>query len=308
MAFVETSSWQTGNERTMCPSLTKFYLPSWMDHSLFRLFHWQRPAGMALALLLHVLLAWLVLTRTGMGAGEGSGMEAGSALKMITLSDSMADLARPQQEMVAPSSTVSTRTQGTESETDLDLTGASDIPPEWSVTRIKVSRPAATAPANPLSAPSPMMAARAGSGSGRAGGARDDAYDPYAGASPMRRDEVGAQSLASPVAAKPSLADRFLNAIGFGSATADMPEINQPVLDQMKWMVRHRFPALRGSVTLSARISPTGQVLELIVRREDVGPEALALIRQTLIGRALVQISAGATNASIVDLPPIRFG
>ena len=222
------------------------------------------------------------------------------------LSDSMADLARPQQEMVAPSSTVSTRTQGTESETDLDLTGASDIPPEWSVTRIKVSRPAATAPANPLSAPSPMMAARAGSGSGRAGGARDDAYDPYAGASPMRRDEVGAQSLASPVAAKPSLADRFLNAFGFGSATADMPEINQPVLDQMKWMIRHRFPALRGSVTLSARISPTGQ--ELIGRREDVGPEALALIRQTLIGRALVQISAGATNASIVDLPPIRFG
>lgn len=303
VAFVESSTWQVDSEPALQPPLVGLYLPSWAAHPLIGQLPWRRPAAMALAVLLHVFLVWVLLNRMGMGAGEAPGGGGGSVLTMINLTDSAADLEETPQEQTAQLSSTVTPPQPAEAEPDVES------PAEWSITKIGVTRSTALPPSKPSPAPPPTMAANAEDAPGHTGGASGggDIYDPYAGASPMRRDERHAGGLASRGPAAPGLADRILNALGLGGAATDMPQINQPVLDRMKRAVRHRFPAVRGSVDLAARISPTGQVLELIVRREDVGSEVLALIRQEMIGRALFAVQSHTTGPSLVDLPRLSF-
>ena len=79
------------------------------------------------------------------------------------------------------------------------------------------------------------------------------------------------------------------------------------MIERMKQAVRRRYPAIRGSVELSARVSPRGQVLDLVVRQENVGTEALAQIRQELLGRALFRVAAETAEPATVDLPVLRF-
>lgn len=297
MAFVETSAWRADGERAGRPSLIELYLPPWIDHPLVRQFHWRRPAGMVLAVLLHILLIWALLTRTEMGPGEGSRQGDGGSLKMIDLSASTAEDDEPEQE-TKPAAT--TPAQSVEKKTELDISAPGEIPPEWSVTKIRVALPVTTDPPSSspaLSSSTNSMSAGISPSGGMAGDG-GNVYDPYAyaGAAPRRYTA----KLPVPVGMKKCV--RYTRTVG---QTASMLDLD--VLERACAAVRRRFPSAAGSADLSARISPTGQVLGLVVKKENVGADALALMRQELMGRALFQVRSNVAKPTVIDLPKLDF-
>jgi hypothetical protein len=280
MGFVLVQTWLTPNEYkvTVGPAglLTKalpFIPENYFDLQLRRIAAWS------CAVIVHLILAWLVLSRFGQDFGDGvtRPSEAIAIFNLIGPSSAADDSSR-KSEIPASPNIVETKVDAA---VDVGL-----LPPEWMVSRIRVP---VTAPALP---PAPPV--EAGRQAGAATGGGGQGYDPYAGASPMRLP---------PGAGAPPAADAGVIARISGASAGEV-RLAQADVERVRVVLRRRDPKVRGTVNVEVRMSADG----VIVEARPVGGSAPLstkhLLCTLLVGRRL---TGKLSVNSFVRLSPITI-
>jgi len=174
-------------------------------------------------------------------------------------------------------------------ENPIDLTSETQLPSEWTVGRIRVSRTGAgDAPAQ-----SSSMTGTGGGG----------IYDPFAGAAPKRLKDQELAGASGP-SSTPSLVDRVSGFFGFGDQSEG---IDDRAFDAWVRFLRSRLPQARGSVELAVTLDGTGAVTTAEIKGGSASPQVKFFVRNAIIGRRL---SGGASDSgnSTMDLPAIILG
>lgn len=281
MAFETVDEWRV--ERSFAvPQSGVLSLPEIPTEWPFRQKIAKLPSA-SLALLLNGLFFYFLITNAfDRSVDEAPKMTQSKTteMTMIALSDleEPTDTSTFDPEKQEPAATSSAQ------ENPIDTTSETQLPPEWTVGRIRVSRSGAgDEPA--------QVASAAGIGGG--------VYDPFAGAAPKRLTDQQFAGASGPSNA-PSLIDRVSGFFGFGSQSEG---IDDRAFDAWVHSLRSRLPRARGSVELAVTLDSKGAVATAEIKGGSASPQVKFFVRNAIIGRRL----SGGANSTI-DLPVIVLG
>jgi hypothetical protein len=323
MAFVQTAIWEVSDQRRARSSAEQ-PIGHLLDGLLGRLlangrdFYASRALSAILAALIQILLMWLFLLSqvraTSVPSGQGVGARGITMLDLSTPIDATpAGASAPQQ----PAAATTPQPPITAPQSLVDASTSPIARPEWSVSKIIVARPS-PAPVT-RSAPAPALASAANgassgtgstgaqSGSGAGGGS---GYDPNAGAAPLRRDDPSGGAYAQAPTPPPSIATRIMGFLGL--ATPAPPpaafDLDEAALATARADAAGRLKGARGSVVFAVRISPTGMVLDAVIKRTSLSRPAAMAVRAAILGRRLFLPRGPVGDGGTVELPPIAIG
>jgi hypothetical protein len=292
LAFVELEVWDAKRERragrgaqpappALLPHLTKS-----QDRTLR-----YGSAGLISACV-HVLLLWVLATRlTGGLASEAFAEKTSQPMTLLDLAAAPsppADASEPEKSTQAPSPQPEPRP------VEVDRTIANEIPPpEWTIASL---RAIPSQPGPPAQAASGALGAGASTGTGEA------AYDPYAGAAPLRRPEPSAGGVIA-------VAQRLVGMAAAGPLSSAGLELDTGVLEQIRIAVARSLKGGHGSAELSVRVAPDGRVLEAIALGGTASPAAKAALQRALLGSRLYRRRAGGTGTEslMLRLPVLQL-
>ena len=282
MAFETVDEWRV--ERSFAlPQASVLALPELPAQWPFREKIAKLPSA-SLALLLNALFFYFLITNAfdrSVDEGPKMAQSKPTEMTMIALSDleEPAESSELDPEIQEPTVTSSAQ------ENPIDTTSEAQLPPEWSVGRIRVSRTGAgDGPA--------QVASAAGIGGG-------GVYDPFAGAAPKRLTDQQFAGASGPSNA-PSLIDRVSGFFGFGSQSEG---IDGRAFDAWVQSLRSRLPQARGSVELAVTLDSRGAVTAAEIKGGSASPQVKFFVRNAIIGHRL----SGGANSKM-DLPAIILG
>jgi len=176
----------------------------------------------------------------------------------------------------------------------LDASVETELPPEWSVGRVRIARAIPTVP---------DVSAGAGKaqGSGVGAGNSDGVYDPYAGAAPKRDPEKDRAFRTKK--AEPSLVGRLAGLLGIGSGENASGEQS---FDAWVAQLKQRLPRARGSVELSAELAPDGTIKSAKIIGGSASPQVKFFVRSAAVGERFNDI--GESGQQVIRLPLVRLG
>ncbi|GAA0464001.1 hypothetical protein GCM10009096_00580 [Parasphingorhabdus litoris] len=182
---------------------------------------------------------------------------------------------------------------------DIEVNAPAELPPEWSLSRIKIPRPVSN-----VAAPEPFVEQNANTGTGQGlasgGDASGGVYDPFAGAAPNRKPELEGRQRGPEK--KPSLAGRVAGFFGFGD---DAKATSEDVFEQWVAGLRARLPRAKGSVELSVTLGSDGKVKAGEVLGGSASPQVKFFVRNAAIGQNFAGL--GIDGAGGVKLPVIQL-
>ncbi len=127
----------------------------------------------------------------------------------------------------------------------------------------------------------PSSAGAAGGASSGASGGGGEAFDPYAGAAPVRREA--------------------------GQASAGALELDKAALEAIRKLVGRSLASGHGTAQAYVRVSPAGIVVDAAVTGGTASPQAKAALRRTLLGKRLFSAGGSAADARMVSLPLLQL-
>jgi hypothetical protein len=274
-----------------------------------------RFGGAALSVLIHIGLLMLLVEQfrassDSFQVGRASERGIGSALSVfdlgVPLSETSHDSAQPPpRSMTSKSALIAMRKP-----TLLELSKASDVQrPEWNVSRVRavttIDTPTPVSIAN--SSQSPVSQQRSAVGTLGFGSGGGD-YDPYAGASPQRRQDAVAQS-ANVSTITQGFGDNLLDYFGLSETRrAEGYALNPAEMSAIADALKRRLPSTRGPLRVSVNVSPTGMVIDVRIANSPLGKSEAEVLRATLTGRKLFNVDQTKSHAQWIDLPEIRLG
>ena len=320
MAFVQTATWEVSDQRRAQSAAIQpiSYL---FDRLLAngRDFYASRALSAILAGLIQILLIWLFLLSQVRSNSVPSSQGAGArGIAMLDLSKPIdatpAGASAPQQ----PASAMTPQAPPTAQQSLVDASISPIARPEWSVSKIIVTRPS-PAPVTPSKSAAPLASAANGaaSGTGRAGtqwgsggGGSGSGYDPNAGAAPLRRDDPSSGAYALAPSPPPSIGAKIMDFLGL-STPATPPatfDLDQAALATARADAAGRLKGARGSVVFAVRISPTGMVLDAVIKRSTLSRTAAMAVRAAILGRRLYLPRGPVGDGATIELPAIAIG
>lgn len=260
----------------------------------------RRVVAVALSFALHIGAIWLILDKLASGIGEGEGQGRGDGIVMIDLSGMRSADSAP-----SPAGAVALPPAPTPVTSPVEASAPSDIfKPEWIVSKLRI---ATAQPVNVAATPPAI----AGSVNGQVGsvgtgvGGGGQGYDPYAGASPQRRDPNVAMATGDARQAA-GLGERVMGWLGYGAASEQLT-LNQQAFEEATQAVKRALPGVRGRLEVSVRISSDGVILELEVRDMTLDAKIVKRMKSVLVGRKLFNIRSGKKGPHRVFLPTMNL-
>lgn len=236
----------------------------------------SRPSGILMSIAVHLFLGWLVLGLSAKPGPADSGAGGDGALHVINLFEGSAGAAERPVERTPPPPPPPSATAA-----EVELTTPSLLPPpEWSVTRITSPQPMPPAPA--------VAAGSAAAAAGTSGGG-PSTYDPFAGAAPLR--DPNAEAGGSLFGSAPAQGRWELDETAFRAAIA----------------AARRAGAAGGNVVWRARVSGTGEVVEIDILGGSASERTRTALRSSLLGRRLFRARSGQAGLAVVPLPTIEL-
>lgn len=286
MAFETVEEWKV--ERSFAlPQRGAMALPELPAAWPFREKIVKLPSA-SLALLINGLFFYLLITnafdRSFDGAPEAARSKS-TEMTMIALSD----LEEPAASSEFDPEKHQAATASSARESPIDLTSETQLPAEWTVGRIRVSR--SDAGDEPAQSP------------GKAGGGGGGVYDPFAGASPKRLTDQELAGAGGP-SNSPSLLERVSGYFGFGDQGG---AIDGRAFEALVQSLRNRLPRAKGSVELAITLDRQGAVTGAEIKGGTASPQIKFFVRNAVIGQRLSGGGSRSADAKM-DLPAIVLG
>ena len=139
-------------------------------------------------------------------------------------------------------------------------------------------------------------------GAGASAGTGEAAYDPYAGAAPLRRPEPAAGGVVA-------MAERLIAMAAAAPGGGSGLELDTGALETIRIAVARSLRSGHGSAELSVRVAPDGRVLEAIALGGTASPAAKVALQRALLGSRLYRSRAGGagTAPQIMRLPVLQL-
>jgi len=96
--------------------------------------------------------------------------------------------------------------------------------------------------------------------------------------------------------------------IGFGDGEGGELLLDRGKLESARQIVVHAFPEAQGTVLAFLRVSPTGVVLAVEIKGGTTSREAVAALKDALLGQQLFLVRSPFKESALVFLPPIVLG
>lgn len=178
---------------------------------------------------------------------------------------------------------------------ELDATIETELPPEWSVGRIRVAR-------NEPIQPDVSSGTGASQITGVGAGAREGIYDPFAGAAPNREPQ---KDLAlKKKKRQPSITSQIAGYFGFGGDGQNSGEgrsFNAWVAE-----LKRKLPRARGSVELSVKMGSDGKVKSAKILGGTASPQVKFFVRNVVVGERFSDIVENGRQST--QMPVVRLG
>lgn len=261
MALVQIDQWRV-ERRSPIQRLGRWIeaSPLWRFERL-----WRRPVGISLAVALHLGLVLWLLARLDVIEIEPT--PAIAAIKMVDLATGSSEPEPgPDTEQSEPLPPAPPEVRRTDAPSAV-------APREWTVTRMRIARISVQAGA------ASAQAATSAPASGGGGGI----YDPYAGASPQRRQN----------------ADTIATAVDWEGADS---RIDRTAFEAWLAELRKRLPRSRGKVGLEVELGDGGIVEKARLVGGNATPQVALFVRQSVIGHRFALGGTGKIALPIIDL------
>lgn len=292
MAFRTTNRWQV--ERRFSPSFDAAWLPGLPSGLPYRK-EFQKLSSGGFALLLHGTFFYFLLN--GLLAPNADDPAASQtsetpAITRMELSD-MSD-----EEIAEPETTdgAGHLQQAAAAPPELNASIETELPPEWSQTRMAVPRVVVEAPPLEIAAATTRQS-NMNIGGQKGGGV----YDPFAGAAPNRKPGREEQTRPAP---KPTLAGRISGFFGFG----DEAEADQDAFEIWVASLRKRLPRAKGSVELSVTLGKDGRVIAGQILGGSASQQVKFFVRNAVVGERFAELGEGGSSKNSVLMPLINLG
>jgi len=290
MAFETIDEWQV-ERRLFVPGISALSLPELPARFPFRQ-QLQKAPSAIFAIALHSLFLYFLISSAFDREIERSQVSEKNTLTMIELGNSPEEAAKAEP-VAGAGNTQSQPAYPVPNE--LETTMETELPPEWSVGRIRVERARTNSSVEEVGSEN---GAASDAGGNKGGGI----YDPFAGAAPNRKP--GEKLVRSAEGQKPpSLVERVTGFFGFG---ANDNKISPDAFKQLVQSLRQRLPRAKGSVELVVSIDGSGKVTSAKVMGGTASAQVKFFVRNAVIGKQLAGGRATAKNSG-VKLPVIRF-
>ncbi|SIO20769.1 protein TonB, links inner and outer membranes [Parasphingorhabdus marina DSM 22363] len=284
MAFRTVDEWQV--ERQFLPVIDSSFLPAlparWPHRKNLR-----KLSSGALALTLHGGFLYFLLSGLIYQPPTGEGGATGADNPEIT----MIELSAPVPDDPAIQENPDSNAQASAATTpltEIELSRQTELPPEWSRSRMTVPRP--------VIAPAPSAIADASKANGEPSGG--GVYDPYAGAAPNRRPEMAEAQKPAP---KPTLAGRIAGYFGFGKDS----QADADAFETWVASLRQRLPRAKGSVELTVTIGEDGRITASQIVGGSASPQVKFFVRNAVVGQRFSGVGDGEDS---MRLPSIQLG
>lgn len=186
--------------------------------------------------------------------------------------------------------------QASATPSELNASVETELPPEWSQSRIAVPRVVVEAPPLEIAAATTRQPNR--NNGGQTGGG---VYDPFAGAAPNRKPGLEEQTRPAP---KPTLARRISGFFGFG----DEAEADQDAFEIWVASLRKRLPRAKGSVELSVTLGKDGRVIAGQIIGGSASQQVKFFVRNAVVGERFSELDEGRSGKEAVRMPLITLG
>lgn len=296
MAFQRIDQWQV--ERSFGWRINPTWLPAWPDNWLYRDCLHKFFSG-SFAILFHGLFFYFLITAAFNKAFEQERSEpTGEATSMTMLE--LGEVSKEDQAIESESGSGQALSQAAQSvQSVIEATTETELPPEWSLSRINVPRLVSNS-----SAPEPTVALDAGQGAGQGaasgGGKGGGVYDPFAGAAPNRKPEFEDKQR-EPIK-EPSLAGRVAGFFDFGD---DTEAAQEDAFEEWVAGLRMRLPRAKGSVELTVTLGKDGKVKAVKVLGGSASPQVKFFVRNAAVGQKFSNLDKN--DAGGVKLPMIQL-
>lgn len=292
MAFRTTNRWQV--ERRFSPSFDATWLPVLPDELPYRK-EFQKLSSGGFALLLHGTFFYFLLNGLLTPNADdpiASQTSETPAITMMELSDmSDEEIAEPETADGAGQ-----LQQASATPSELNASIETELPPEWSKSRIAVPRVVVEAPPLEIAAATTRQSNR--NIGGQTGGG---VYDPFAGAAPNRKSGLEEQTRPAP---KPTLAGRISGFFGFG----DEAEADQDAFEIWVASLRKRLPRAKGSVELSVTLGKDGRVIAGQIIGGSASQQVKFFVRNAIVGERFSELKKRGSREDYVRVPLITLG
>ncbi len=292
MAFRTTNRWQV--ERRFGPSFDAAWLPGLPSGLPYRK-ELQKLSNGGFALLLHGTFFYFLLN--GLLAPNADDPVASQtseipAITMMELSDTSGEeIAEPETADGAGQ-----LQQAAAAPLEINASIETELPPEWSQSRIAVPRVAVEAPPLEIAAATTRQSNR--NNGGQTGGG---VYDPFAGAAPNRKPGLEEQTRPVP---KPTLAGRISGFFGFG----DEAETDQDAFEIWVASLRKRLPRAKGSVELSVTLGKDGRVIAGQILGGSASQQVKFFVRNAVVGERFSEMTSDGSINGALCLLLIKLG
>jgi hypothetical protein len=305
MSFEKVGNWEEfGNP--LVRENRVLVAPNWLDRKMAEGWDWRAKRGGAtiITLLVHALLLWLFVTRLSSEVEVSQSAQRGNGTTFFELSGNQAIDEEEAARFAELTDPVETKRPSEPSSSQLDLSAPSDFRPEWTVSRMSVEPQTQSEPivapqaANPGTAPT-----GAGTGQGTAGGGQG--YDPYAGASPLRREDQAVRS--NGVRQPQGFGDTARGLLGLGPSTENGLNLIRQEYEAARISAQRIAPGAHGSVEIEVQVSATGTVQDTKIVRLTGDPRAAAALRSALLGRKMFDVQGLVSVLTSVTLPQMSL-
>ncbi len=296
MAFQTIDQWQV--ERSFRWRFNPTWLPAWPDGWPYR-DRLHRVFSGSFAILFHGLFFYFLITAAFNKAFEKEpAVSTGETTSMTMLE--LGEVSKGKEATEPESDGEPASSQVAQSvPSDIETATQTELPPEWSLSRIKVPRLVSN-----ISAPEPPAASNSGSAAGQGvasgGNQGGGVYDPFAGAAPNRKPELEDKQR-EPVK-ESSLAGRVAGFFGFGD---DAEAAQEDAFEQWVAGLRTRLPRAKGSVELSVTLGKDGKVKAGKVLGGSASPQVKFFVRNAAIGQNFAGLKTNGAGG--VKLPVIQL-
>lgn len=299
MAFIQVETWSADAfQRIGAPAKPAKLWPWGRVVANGREVPARRAAAVALSLAIHLGAIWLILDTFTTGIGKGEGKGRGDGIVMIDLSGLQSADSVP-----SPSGAAAPQPIPIPLLNPLEASAPSDsFKPEWTISKLQVATTqpvVAVATATPVAKTGPVNAQAGSAGTGAGGGGQG--YDPYAGASPQRRDP-NAVATTGAASETPGLGARVMSLLGLG-ASPEPPVLNKRAFEEATQAIRRALPGVQGRLEISVRISRTGAILDARIKIAALGAQDIKRVRSVLIGRKLFDLRGPVNEVQWLMLP-----
>lgn len=296
MAFQTIDQWQV--ERSFGWRFNPTWLPAWPDKWPYRDRLHKFFSG-SFAILFHGLFFYFLITAAFNKAFEKEPVISTGETTSMTMLE-LGEVSKDDQAIETETGSEQASSQAVQSvPSDIDATTETELPPEWSLSRISVPRLVSSSPS-----PQPTVAPDAGQGAGQGaasgGNQGGGVYDPFAGAAPNRKPELEDKQR-EPVK-EPSLAGRVAGFFGFGD---DAEAVQEDAFEQWVAGLRTRLPRAKGSVELSVTLGKDGKVKAGKVLGGSASPQVKFFVRNAAIGQNFAGLETNGAGG--VKLPVIQL-